>query len=356
MRIIITMLMIITTLCVPVYCESDGIEDVGNESIADIEQEFGFSLDEFVALDAVGYIELLIDSLAERSDSPLQLFFALLLVLMLSSVTRGIAQNSTAVNTSVDTVINIVFFLMLLTPVMSVQSNLSEAITSCKNFINSFLMVFITLLATSGQPGTAAVASSFFSAAIFIVSEILIGVVLPLASVFLAIKSCSLCVNGMEFGGVAEVIRRIARYVLLAVASLFTAVLGMQSLISAAADSVALRTGKFIVGNGVPIIGPVVQEAISMVIGGVSAVKTSAGVAAIIAVIVMFSPLFFDCVIYIIMFELTSVVAEISGSAKITQLMKAAVHTMEMFFSCIVLFCLMIILSLLTFMLSGGMF
>ncbi len=352
-KFLITILILIA-FSTNVFAESETLEQIGNDTINEIEQEFNFNLDDFLSLSAGDYISIVIDSFTERLNTPLRLFLTITVVMLLSSVTRSLSQNSIGVTSSMDTIINIVFFLLLLAPILSIQGTLSEAIIDCKNFLNSFLMVFVTLLATSGQPGTAAVASGFFSASIFILSEILIEIVLPIASIYLSIRCCSLCVNTIEFGGIADMLRRSARYILIAVATLFTAVLGMQSLISAATDGIAVRTGKFIVGSGVPIIGPVVQEAITMVLGGVSAVKTTAGVAAIIAVIIMFVPLFADCVIYILLFELTGVMAEISGCVKVNQLAKSAVHAMEIFFSCIVLFCLMITISLLTFMLSGG--
>ncbi len=352
-RIIILFLMFIL-FSINCYADSESLEQVGNDTVNEIEQEFGFKIDEFLSLGADDYLNLIIDSFTERLQFPLKFFLTITVVMIFSSVARNITLNNNAISSSLDTIINIVFFLLLLAPVLSVQGSLSDAIIDCKNFLNSFLMVFVTLLATSGQPGTAAVASGFFSASIFILSEILTEIVLPIASIYLAIRSCSLCVNTIEFSGVADMLRRFARYILIAVSTIFTAVLGMQSLISAATDGVAVRTGKFIVGSGVPIIGPVVQDAITMVLGGVSAIKTTAGVAAIIAVIIMFIPLFIDCIIYIILFELTSVMAEVSGCAKVNKLTKSGVYAMEIFFSCIVLFCLMITISLLTFMLSGG--
>ncbi len=354
MKKIVIFIILLVFLSALTYAESSGVEQYGNDAIEGIEQEFNFELDDFLSFDAVDYVNLLSESFSERIDDPLKIFFTLILVLLVSTVVRGLSLDNNSVSSVMDTVINIVFFLLLLAPVLSVQGSLSSAIEVCKNFLNSFLLVFISLLATSGQPGTAAVASGFFSASVLIVSELIIGVLLPIASIYLSIRVCSLCVNTIEFGGIAEIIRRIARYLLLGIATFFSAVMGMQSLISAAADGVAVRTGKFIVGNGVPIIGPVVQDAITMVIGGISAVKTTAGVAAVIAISVIFIPVFIDCIIYIFMFELTSVMAEISGSVKINKLMKAAVHTIEIYFSCVVLFYLMIIISMLTFVLSGG--
>ncbi len=354
MKRIIISLFTITILTIGCFAQELPAQQEGSGMIEDIEQSYGFDIDELLSLGAEDYLGLLTEAVLSGTREPVILFVTLSMMLIFASIARSISDSKDGVTKTVDSVLNIVFFLVLVLPVVALQGGLEEAILNCKDFLNSFLMVFVALLATSGQPGTAAVASSFFAAAIIIVAEILTQVVLPLASVYLSIKCCSLSVTSVEFGGIAEIIRKLLRYILVATTTLFTAVMAMQSLISSAADSLALRTGKFIVGNAVPIVGSVLQEAITTVLGGVSALKTTAGVAAIVAVVIIFVPLFLQCIAYILMFELTGVMAEISGSVKITQLMKAAAHTMEIFFSCIVLFCLMIIVSLLTFMLSGG--
>ncbi len=352
-RIIITIvtIMLLTANC---FAQESQPQLAGVTMVEDIEKDYGFNLDELLSFGAADYLNMLVEGVIVNATEPIKLFVTLLLMLLLSSIARNITDNNGGITNTMDSILNIVFFLVLISPVITLQGGLIDAITTCKDFLDSFLMVFVALLATGGQPGTAVVASSFFAAAIIIVSELLTQVVIPISSVYLCVKCCSLCVNTVEFGGVAEILRKFLRYILLAISTLFTAVMAMQSLISSATDSLALRTGKFIVGNAVPIIGPVVQEAITTVLGGVSALKTTAGVAAVVAVVIIFLPLFLQCASYILMFELTAVMAEISGSSKINQLMKASAHTMEIFFSCIVLFCLMIIVSLLTFMLSGG--
>ncbi len=348
----------ILLICVlPVEANEQGILPTSDE-LSDIEQQFDFDLDALLTMTPGDYLELAVEGIAQQMREPLIAFATIIAVLLLSSIARGVTPQgglpSGGVSTTLDSIINAVFFLILLAPVLSMQGVLTDAITLSKDFLDSFLMVFISLLATSGQVGTAAVAAGFFSAAVFIISELLVEVVIPIAGIYLSLKSCSLCVSSVEFGGIAEVIRKAARYIMMGVATLFTALMGMQSLIASTADNVALRTGKFIVGNGVPIIGSAIQEAITTVIGGISAVKTTAGVSAIVAVILIFAPLVVRCVAYLFLLTLASVSAEISGSQKVMELMRAAVHTMEIFFSCIVMFCLMIILSLLIFMLSGG--
>ncbi len=337
-----------------VFAVDESTLENGEAQLNEIENEYGFTLDSVLEMGIADYFTLFIDSVADQMAEPLRLMLIILLVLLASCVARGISQNDEGVPKTVDTVLTVVFFVVLLSPIFSIQSELIEAIIDCGHFMNSFTMVFATLLLTSGQVGTASVATVFFGSVLMFISEVLINVVLPLAGVYLALRSTALCVSTLECRSIAELLRKAIRWVLLGLATLFTAIMSMQSIIAGAADNMAIKTGKFIVGSGVPIIGGVVQDAINAVLGGISALKTTAGVTAILAVIVMFAPLFIKCVVYIAVFSISAAAAEITGSDKIMQLMNAAGGAVEIYFSSIVLLFLVITISMITLMLTGG--
>ncbi len=356
MKKIVVILILLLSLTNAVTA-SDYENEAATQGLREIEEEIGIEANDILSMSPDNLFNSFIENLAEQMSEPIVTFVTVIAVLLVSTLAQSMTpindKNVTGTFAVVDTVINIVVFLILLTPVLSVQGVLSEVIYDCKNMIDSFLMVFVSLLAAGGQVGTAA-ATGFFSGSVFVVSELIVNAVLPLVAIYLSLKSCSLCVNTVNFSGMAEIVRKGARYILLGTASVFTAVIGMQSLIASAADNLALRTGKFIVSAGVPIIGSAIQEAITTVIGGVNAVKTTAGITAILGIVIMFAPLLLRCIAYLLVFSLCGVAAEIANCQKVSELLKAAAHTMEMFFSCIVLFCLMLTLSILTFMLSGG--
>ncbi len=356
MRVIFITLIMVSTLMTSVV--ANGYEDGAvTQGLQEIEREIDFETGEILSMSPNDLFNGFIDGLADQMSGPFILLVTVIAVLFISTLAQSVVpmqiKNGTDISGPVDTVINIVVFLVLLTPILSIQGELSEVIYDCKRMIDSFLMVFISLLAAGGQVGTAA-ATGFFSGAVFVVSELIVNAILPLVAIYLSLKSCSLCVNTVNFSGMAEIVRKGARYILLGTASVFTAVIGMQSLIASAADNLALRTGKFIVSAGVPIIGSAIQEAITTVIGGVTALKTTAGITAILGVVLMFAPLLMRCIAYLLIFSLCGVAAEIANSKKACELLRSAAHSMEIFFSCIVLFCLMLTLSILTFMLSGG--
>ncbi len=346
----ILMLMCATTVC----AAQDSTLQHSEQQLLQLQEQQGFDTDEVLSGGVLGFFELAFETAKSEFAQPLKLFLTVIVILLASSVARGISQTQDGVPKTLDTVLTIVFFVVLLVPVLSMQSTLVEAVTDCKDFIASFTMVFVSLLMAGGQVGTATVATAFFSGSFYLLSEVLSYIVIPLAGIYLALRSTALCVTTIEFKSIAELVRKAARYIMLALATVFTGILGMQSIISGAADSVAIKTGKFLVGSGVPIIGSVVQDALSAVLGGISSLKATAGITAVIAVFVMFAPLLVQCVLYSVVFAVSAAAAEISGSDKTMKLMQAAGVAMEIYFSSIVLLFFIITVSVITLMLTGG--
>ncbi len=94
----------------------------------------------------------------------------------------------------------------------------------------------------------------------------------------------------MDLGGLAAMVSKFIKWGLGLIATVFGAVIGLQSLLAGAADSVALKAGKFLIGSSVPVIGGAVSDAIGTVYAGLKVVKGTAGAAGICAIVVLFAP------------------------------------------------------------------
>ena len=65
---------------------------------------------------------------------------------------------------------------------------------------------------------------------------------------------------------------------------LFTAVLGVKHVAAAAADSVAAKGFRFLIGGSVPIVGSAVGEALGSVVAGLSVLRAGIGILGVLAI------------------------------------------------------------------------
>ena len=89
---------------------------------------------------------------------------------------------------------------------------------------------------------------------------------------------------------IAVLIKRIAGWALTLLSTVFVFILGIQSSSQAAADTVSMKTAKFIVGSSVPLVGSALSEAMSAVKGCVNSLGAGIGGYAALAVVAVFLP------------------------------------------------------------------
>ena len=179
--------------------------------------------------------------------------------------------------------------------------NLILSVTDCLNsggvFMFSFLPVFASLMITS-SPSTSAIAYTsttyFFTEITVFISR---SVLTPLSTSLFTMSVVS-SVSDNIFKNLLSGLKKLIIWTLGLLTSIFTAITSIQSIITSAADSVAIKTGKFIVGSSVPVVGGYVSEVLNTVIGSVSIMRSGIGLYAIIVMSIMFIPVIAELILW----------------------------------------------------------
>jgi stage III sporulation protein AE len=109
--------------------------------------------------------------------------------------------------------------------------------------------------------------------------------------------------------GVAGLIKRTYTLSISFLMGIFGFVLGTQSLLAKASDTLALRTARFAAGSFLPLVGGSVSEALRTVAGSVEYLRASVGTGAILVLFFAFLPTFLSVLLTRITFLLGGAVA-----------------------------------------------
>lgn len=197
---------------------------------------------------------------------------------------------------------------------------LGTSLESSKTYLVSFIPVFASALTACGQPGGAAVYSGLFFAVASLVATVLCNVGLPLVRVCIAFGAADSAGAPLELGRLSRGLCKWTQTLLGFCATVFTALMTLQGVFAQSADGVALKTGKFLLGSSVPVVGRAISDAMGGVLAGLKLLKGSLGFAAVAMIAALFLPLIAECFLYQVVFAASGMVAAAVGSKRAEQL------------------------------------
>ena len=158
----------------------------------------------------------------------------------------------------------------------------------------SFLPMMGTLYAMGGNLRCAVVNHGVLSSFLAVLETLCAGTVLPIAGICLAFALLDAITGRTALRGVAGVIKRTYTLSISFLMGIFCFVLGSQSALAKAGDTLALRTARFAAGSFLPLVGGSVSETLRTVAGSVTYLRSVAGTGAILVLFFAFLPVFFS--------------------------------------------------------------
>ena len=137
---------------------------------------------------------------------------------------------------------------------------------------------------------------------------------------FLAMDATACVGGGLDLSGLAAVLRKWSKWLLGFSATVFTALMTLQGTFTQSADTVALKTGKFLLGSSIPVVGRAVSDAMGGVLAGMKLLKGTAGFAVVAVVVALFAPVLIQCFLYGAVFAAGGMVATATGAGRSAKL------------------------------------
>lgn len=197
------------------------------------------------------------------------------------------------------------------------------AISAAANFMLVFIPVLTGISAALGHTLTAAAVNSAILGGTQLFSQLAANFLAPFCGAILGVSTAGAVQPQFKLDKLAEVIKKIVVWALSLVMTIFMGVLSLQTAVSAASDNAAIKTAKFVVSQGVPLVGGTVSDAVNTLQSGIIILKSSVGVYGIIAVGVMIAPVLASLACYKLAALAAEGLAEMFGQKELAALFKS---------------------------------
>ena len=231
-------------------------------------------------------------------------------------------------------------------PAFSVVKTSVSAMQGCSIFIGAFIPIFAVIVASAGSPITSLSMSGLLLTASSAVSYISNFVVVPLLGGYMSISLASSVSPLISKSGIAEGIKKLSFWIMSLLTTVFLGILSIQTAVNASAETLSLKTAKFIIGSSVPVAGTVLSEALTTVTASMGLLKSSVGIYGVVACAAIFLPILAELLIWKVCLTLLSIISDLFSLSKISSLLRTVDTVMSVLGGIILLTAAMFIISL----------
>ncbi len=282
-------------------------EDFFQKSLSDTEQ----------SIQKGGSVSAILSAVAKLTGLAIRENLALLAkicgILLLSAVFRALAAGSE--KRGVGAALHFCSALAMTCLLLSMQQDtflsLDAYFNTVKGLSVGFLPLMSTLYAMGGNVRAAVVNHSVMSAFLTLLETFCAGTVLPIAGICLALTLTEAISGRLTLRPLSGLIKRTYTLCISFLMLLLCGVLGLQSTLAKASDSLALRTARFAAGSFLPVVGGSVSESLRTVAGSVEYLRAVAGTGAILVLFFAFLPIFLSVLLTRIAFLLGGAAAKL---------------------------------------------
>ena len=226
--------------------------------------------------------------------------------------------------------------LMLMLPSLAQLMRAAAAVVQVgANFSLLLIPILAGIVTASGRPAMALSYHSLTFAAAQGLSQLAQGVIIPTTGIVLGLSLVDGAAQDARLSAVANAIKKTVIGTFAVLASLFTALLSIKSLITNTADALVIR-GVRVLASSVPLVGGAISEATAAILSSVSLVKGAVGGFALIAAIMLYAPILIELLLWSVMLKLLAGAAELFGQSKCSGVFKSAAYAVAILTACVI--------------------
>ncbi len=333
--------------------EASGAEELVQQLPADAQElldSLGVDLRDpttFTALSADSVLTMVADLLRSNYSVPLQAVVSLMAVVVLAAVCGGFesAAHCLPLRQTYQSVAALASAGMLIVPLLSLLQQVWRAIDSVTVFMYSYVPVYAAVMTVSGS----ATAALSYQTALFTCTQLLVSAVrtavVPMLNVSLALGCTGAVTDELRLDAVSALLHKVILWGIGLFSTIFTWVLSMQQMAAGAADTLGSRTVKFSLSSFVPVVGGVLSEAYSTVVGCAGLLRSGIGCFGMLAALLIVLPPLVGCVMWNLCLHLGGHTAALFRLPALEKLCKAMAGAVRVLIAVLALFALLMIVS-----------
>ena len=296
------------------------------------------------ALSIDGALNFLKEQILDRALGPLRLLAALAGIVLLCALSRSYADTAGQAG-GMSGVFSAVGVLagagMTSAAISGALSDTLNVLQAASEFMLVFVPVFAGIIAAMGKAAAASAANTVTLGAAQLFSQLAVNFLVPVCGTVMGLSVTGAIHPELNISKLGELIKKWAVWGLSLLMTVFMSILSAQTFVKNSADSVLIRTAKFAVSNGVPIVGGTISDAVNTVHASLSLLHCSIGTYGIVAALAIILPTLITVVCYRMALSAAEALSDVFGVSELSALFRASGSVMAIIMAVIVCFLLL---------------
>lgn len=352
-------LFILLTIIVilPVFTLSASAEESAEEYISDFENILpdelsGITEDTGRITEGLGIESLLSDiasALSGEKSAIVGFFLSLIGMTVLLALPLPFGER---ISSAVTTGVGLVASVMIFTSLSGVFSEVSDTLLRLSEFFASLIPIAVGVTSLGGGVATAGVQAAGMYTTVSLVGRAASGLLLPIAGFGFSMSLLSAFGNE-GISSLTKGLKSLFMWLIGILTALIGGTLALQTLISTAQDSAAMRAARYMASGLIPVVGSTVSGALSTLAAGISYAKGVIGTGAILVIIsVVLAPLA-SLLAYRLALSLAAMIAEMVGAGTAARIFTAFRFSLDTLTAVYALSSIIYILEIILFAKAG---
>lgn len=319
---------------------------------------------ELDGLDPAGYTQLSVSRVAEllsgllarEAGGPMRAFGVLLGIVLLAALFSGLegAAENRALRQTYHGVAVLGAGGALLVPLFALLETVRQTVEQVMVFLTAYVPVYAALLATGGRAGSALSYQTTLLGASQLLTWLVGEVVFPVLTVSLAMGCTGAVAEGFCLESFSQTLHKAVLWVLGLFSTAFSGLLSLQQMVAAAGDTLGNRVMKFSLSSFVPVVGSLLSEAYSTVVGCAGLLRTTVGAFGLLAVMLVILPPLLSCICWSVSLYLASSAAALFGLAPLEKMCRLASGGVRVLIAVLAVFALLMVVSTSVIVFAAG--
>lgn len=293
------------------------------------------------------------DMIKERALKPLKLLVSLCGVVLLCALANSIADNGGGLRGVFSAVGVLAGAGIAVTAVWEVLDETLTMLSAAANFILIFIPIFAAVTAVLGHAMSATAVNAASLAATQLFSQLAVNFLAPMCGAVMGLSVTGAIHPQLNLAKLGEIIKKFVVWGLTLIMTVFMSILSAQTIVAASSDNTLIRTAKFMVSSGVPIVGGTISDAVNTLQGSLELLKGSIGTYGIIAAAAIILPTLITVGCYKLAMMCARSAGEIFGLKELSELFKSCESVMAIILAVQVCFLLLNTFAVIILLVSG---
>ena len=348
MRYVIIFILTLMLLRMPIFAY-ESVEEYITPEIAEYIPDDILGEDNFINYN--NFIDSVLSCLYANIRTITANIFVILGVVILSSVISIYAHSlgTPAISKCFSYLSSVCITVMIYGILMSVWEEMSSLLNDINVFMTATTPVTTLLYAMGGNVTTATVNNTAMSLILTAFEKICYYGIRPVLQICFGFSIISVLSPNVNLKFISRFIRKSYTSILVFSISLMTGILSLQNMLTRSSDSFALKTVKFASSATVPLVGGCLSQATETVASGIKSIRTTFGVMAILAILLMVAPWMFELLLNKFSFSIAAAISRVFGLNMEADIINDAAELLNFAFAITVSCAVMFIISIAVF-------